>query len=101
MKRTILQFLTGIGLTLSFFITAGCNEEVRTPESPEFSGIKFSVSSDSETSGGARVVITHDGDDRCTYFGFATKDVNADVASLVNREARMLAESGVDWKSQL
>lgn len=101
MKRTILQFLTGIGLTLSFFITAGCNEEVRTPEPPEFSGIKFSVSYDSETSEGARVVITHDGDDRCTYFGFATKDVNADVASLVNREARMLAESGVDWKSQL
>lgn len=101
MKRTILRFLTGLGLVLSVFIMAGCNEEVRKPDSPEFSGIQFSVASESETSEGARIVITHDGNDRCSYYGFATKDVSADVSSLVNREARRLAESGTEWKAQL
>ena len=101
MKRTILRFLTGLGLVLSVFIMAGCNEEVRKPDSPGFSGIQFSVASESETSEGARIVITHDGNDRCSYYGFATKDVSADVSSLVNREARRLAESGTEWKAQL
>ena len=69
--------------------------------SPEFSGIQFSVASESETSDGARIVITHDGNDRATYYGFATTDVGADVNSLVNREARRLAGSGAEIKSQL
>ena len=101
MKRTIFRFLTSVGMAVSVFIAAGCNEEVRNPDSPEFSGIQFSVASESETSDGARIVITHDGNDRATYYGFATTDVGADVNSLVNREARRLAGSGAEIKSQL
>ncbi|MGN1233354.1 MAG: hypothetical protein ACI4UJ_07920 [Candidatus Cryptobacteroides sp.] len=101
MKRTIVRFLAMFWTAISALAIAGCNEEVRNPESPEFSGLQFSVASESETSEGVRIIITHDGNDRCTYYGFATKDVSADVNSLVNREARRLSESGTDWKSQL
>ncbi|MGM9739508.1 MAG: hypothetical protein ACI3ZP_02805 [Candidatus Cryptobacteroides sp.] len=101
MKRTIVRFLAMFWTAVSALAIAGCNEEVRNPESPEFSGLQFSVVSEPETSEGVRIIITHDGNDRCTYYGFATKDVSADVNALVNREARRLSESGTDWKSQL
>lgn len=97
-----VKIFTG-GILLTVLLLTGCNEPIHSIAFPDFSTIKFSVTvpSDSETSDGASLIVSHDGSDRDTYYCFATKDLYSDVSIAVNREISELSkqESPVNLKT--
>ena len=91
MKTTFCDFLTRGGVILSFLMLAGCSDAVKSADSPDFPDVCFHVEPGAETVDGATVTVTHDGSDRDTYYGFATKDLDSGVDALVNRKTRELS----------
>ena len=86
-------------ILLPVLLLTGCNEAILSIGFPDFSTIQFSVKvpPDSETSDGTSLIVSHDGADRDTYYGFATKDLDSDVNVAVNREVSELTKKNVDY----
>ncbi|MGN0187890.1 MAG: hypothetical protein ACI395_00075 [Candidatus Cryptobacteroides sp.] len=85
------------GILLPVLLLTGCNEALHSIGFPDFSNVQFTVSAGDTSSEGASLTVSHDGSDRDTYYGFATKDTESDINAVVNRKISELSTGGTDY----
>ena len=90
MRKFCLQFLTLSAVVPALF--SGCTEDFLQSgaESPE-AGVEFSVKVSDPTSEGATFLITNNGQDSNTWYGFAYDDVSTPVQAAINRKVHELS----------
>lgn len=85
------------GIVFLVLLLAACNEPLRSIDFPDFSNVQFSVSAGNVNSDGVSLIVRHDGSERDTYYGFATKDTGSDINAVINRKISELSSGGDDY----
>lgn len=90
MRKFCLQFLTSVITVSALF--SGCTEDfLQTGTGNAEGGVEFSVKVSDPTAEGATFLITNNGRDRNTWYGFAYDDTSTPVQAAINRKVRELS----------